>query len=176
MVFELTPGPVEPRHIRELVTAGRDHAIVIDVKDAVSIIRWTATTALADNFTHLPIWTWREYYGTFGHQNKLRLTQTWLARLAGIANRQFHAIASGQDWDTQQWLRFPMPADDPLERLAHIVAASQVRAIEDPELRKKVRSQVAVASPVGGSFERGRDLTFGDLDDLYRQLSSKDDN
>lgn len=171
--FALTPGPVQPSHIRALVTAGPGHAIAIDDAGEVVIAAWTAPDALADNGAYTYVWTWREFHSLFGHQDKLKLTKVWLARLAGIANRQLRAIANREDYDTELWLRYPQPGDDPFDRLAHAVATSQIREIRDPDRLARARAEVAVRSPLTRDFggRRGYDLTFGDLDDLYRRLT-----
>lgn len=171
-VFALTPGPVTAAHIRQLVKAGPGHAIAINPEGATVVIEWTATTALKDAGRYQPVWTHHEYMCLFGHQDKHKLTATWQKRLAGVANRQYEGIVNRSDVENEAWLRYPKPRDT-VERLAHAVASlrESVRAV--PEKEAKFRGVVAVQSPLDSQWgPSAYGLTFGDLDDLYRMVTS----
>lgn len=171
-VFPLTPGPVAAAHVKALVKAGPGHVIAISPEGQTVVIEWTATTALADAGRHAPVWTHREYMGLFGHQDKYKLTPSWAAKLAGVANRQARDIAAGGDQEHAVWLRHPKPRDA-TERLAHAVGLLRERVRAVPDREGKIRAQVAVESPLDnrwGPSEYG--LTFGDLDELHRMIEA----
>ena len=174
-LFALTPGPVTAAHIRQLVKAGPGHAIAIGTDGVTVVIPWTATTALEDAGRHMAVWTYHEYLCLFGHQDKHKLTPTWQKKLAGVANRQYQVLIDGTDLDTGMWLRYPKPRDA-MERLAHAVDLVRLRVRADPEREEKLRGMVAVLSPLADPCElkSGYDLTFGDLDELYRRLLAAD--